>query len=463
MHSNLIRPERSCHDPSAHSCRRTFAATTHRQRTCEVAGPTDHRSSRCCRDVRGRRPRFLRRIRHRTLLKPTDPDELDDPHHVALGHRRFVELRLGTIDLDRLHFDRFDLDRFEFVGKLDTGDGFGPDMSSVMQFERRSGLIAAEGRNEPVAPRSMHAIGTTATVVVTNPARADLAARELDNRLAALDAACSRFRSDSELRRIERTGAGRPIEVSPLLYDLLEVGCAVAALTGGTVDPTVGSALMALGYDRDFEEVRRRELPEPGDFAPAHGWWRIALDPSRRTVSIPEGVHIDLGATAKAFAADQAARQIAELAECGVLVNLGGDIAVGGPSPTDGWPVGIAATHSIDPRYVDEVLQLWDGGLATSGTTPRSWQRGSRRVHHIVDPTTGEPCEPVWSLVSIVAPSCVEANSFATAAVVWGGDAPGNLSAYGAGARLVGHDGSVNYVGEWPLPGRVWRQTAVVR
>ncbi len=85
------------------------------------------------------------------------------------------------------------------------------------------------------------------------------------------------------------------------------------------------------------------------------------------------------------------------------------------------------------------------------------------RVHHIVDPSTGEPCEPVWPLVSIVAPSCVEANSYATAAVVWGGDAPGNLSAYGTCARLVDQDGSVTYVGEWPLPGRVWRQTALVR
>jgi FAD:protein FMN transferase len=454
--TRISSTERRCHDSSAHFPRRSVVATAHRPRACEVAGPTDHRSSGCRRDIRGRRPRIPRRVRHRTLRNPTDCDELNDRDHVPLGHRQLVELRLDTIDLDR--FDLWDVD---LLGELDSGDGFGSDMSPAMQFDGRSDPAALEVGEEPVALRSMQAIGTTATVVVSDPARADLAGRELACRLGALDAACSRFRPDSELRRIERTAAGRPVEVSPLLYDLLEVGCAVAVLTAGAVDPTVGSALMALGYDRDFEEVRRRELAEPGDVAPAHGWWRIALDPVRRTVSITEGVHIDLGATAKAFAADQAARQIADLAGCGVLVNLGGDVAVGGPPPTDGWPVGIAATHSVDPRRADEVVRLSDGGLATSGTTARSWQLGGRRVHHIVDPSTGEACEPVWSLVSTLAPSCVEANSFATAAVVWGGDAPGNLSAYGACARLVGQDGSVTYVGEWPLPG-IWRETTLV-
>jgi thiamine biosynthesis lipoprotein len=309
----------------------------------------------------------------------------------------------------------------------------------------------------------MRAIGTTATVAVTDPGCADRAAGELDRELAALDAACSRFRPDSELRRVEELAADRPAEVSPLLYDLLEVGCAVAALTAGTVDPTVGSALVALGYDRDFDEVPPQEALELRTSVPAPGWWRIALDPVCRTVSLPESVHVDLGATAKAFAADQAARTIAELAECGVLVNLGGDLAIGGPSPSRGWPVGIAAEHRVDPLDADEVVRLADGGLATSGTTARSWRRGGRMMHHIVDPWTGEACEPVWSLVSVVAPSCVEANAFSTAAVVWGDDAPGNLSAYGVPARLVGGDGRVHYVGEWPLAAGTWQGSASVR
>ncbi len=103
---------------------------------------------------RGSRPRFPRRVRHRTLRNPSDSDELDYPDHVVLGHRRFLELRLGTIDLDR-----FDLDRFDLVGELDTGDGFGADVSSAMQFDRRPGLIALERRDGPVALRSMHTIG----------------------------------------------------------------------------------------------------------------------------------------------------------------------------------------------------------------------------------------------------------------------------------------------------------------
>ncbi len=91
-----------------------------------------------------------------------------------------------------------------------------------------------------------------------------------------------------------------------------------------------------------------------------------------------------------------------------------------------------------------------DGGLATSGTTARTWLRNGRRVHHIVDPWTGDAAPTVWSLVTVAAPSCVEANALSTAAVVWGEDAVGNLDARGVSARLVDADGNVVLCGDWP-------------
>ena len=88
------------------------------------------------------------------------------------------------------------------------------------------------------------------------------------------------------------------------------------------------------------------------------------------------------------------------------------------------------------------------GGLATSGTTSRSWTRGGRRVHHIVDPWTGEVAPTTWALVSVLAPTCLEANGWSTASIVWGDDAPGNLAAHGLSARLVAADGDVVIVGD---------------
>ena len=306
-------------------------------------------------------------------------------------------------------------------------------------------------RSQPrPAVRSLQAIGTTATVVVDDPAAGDDALALLADDLRALDEACSRFRTDSELRRLERRG-GRPTLVSPLLFDALESACSIAARTAGIVDPTIGSALVDLGYDRDFAELA--ELERGDDLPPvqpAPGWWRIGLDRDERTVTVPDGVHVDLGSTGKAFGADRSAAHLAAVLGCGVLVNLGGDVAVAGPAPAGGWGVGIAAHCTMSPAEADEVVALRAGGLATSGTTARTWSRGGRTLHHIVDPWTGAVAPSTWALVSAVAATCAEANGWTTAAVVWGEDAPGNLAGHGVAARLVRPDGSVLLVGAWP-------------
>jgi FAD:protein FMN transferase len=99
-------------------------------------------------------------------------------------------------------------------------------------------------------------------------------------------------------------------------------------------------------------------------------------------------------------------------------------------------------------------VSITAGGLATSGTRTRRWQRGSETVHHIVDPRTGAPATEVWQLVTVAACTCVDANAAATAAVVWGDDAPFRLAQLGLPARLVGADGSVLTVGGWPEESR---------
>jgi len=324
----------------------------------------------------------------------------------------------------------------------DTPDGSGPDSSPP--------ALVAGTIEGPPAVRSMRAIGTTAVVAITDSSRADEALALLADDLVALDRTCSRFRPDSELRRLEEYGRGRPVAVSPLLFEAIDVACQVAVQTAGIVDPTIGSALIELGYDRDFDELGSGARSRAFEPRPAPGWWQIVLDPEARTVSVPGGVHVDLGATAKAFAADRAASRLASTLGCGALVNLGGDVAVAGTGPGHGWAVGIASECTTDVARADQVVSIVDGGLATSGTTARTWVRNGRRVHHIVDPWTGEAAEPVWSLVSVVAPTCVEANAWSTAAVVWGHDAVGHLEARGVPARLVDATGSVTTCGTWP-------------
>jgi FAD:protein FMN transferase len=204
-----------------------------------------------------------------------------------------------------------------------------------------------------------------------------------------------------------------------------------------------------LGYDRDFDLVAP-DGPATAPAGPAPGWWRIMVDPSARSVLLPRGIGLDLGATAKAFAADRAAVELAGELDRGVFVGLGGDIAVAGPAPAGGWRITVGDDHATPDPAGHPVVAIDTGGLATSGTTRRRWRRGGRMVHHIVDPRTGDVPDAVWRTVSVVARSCLAANTATTAAIVLGERAPEWLAARGLPARLVGVEGPVRHTGGWP-------------
>jgi FAD:protein FMN transferase len=290
-------------------------------------------------------------------------------------------------------------------------------------------------------------IGVTSQVTVTErtalPAALELARSEV----GALDLACSRFRDDSELALLNRSPE-RPVPVSPLFLGAIQVALSAAEATDGLVDPTVGGALRGLGYDRDFGVVVAAGGRPSFRLVPASGWRSVELDSERSTVRLRRGTELDLGATAKAFAADRIARAIAEATGAGVLVSLGGDIAVR-QAPEDGFPVLVTDDHR-SAAGVGQTVAVVEGGLATSSTTVRRWRAGDVEMHHIVDPATGVPALEHWRTVSVVASSCTDANVAATAAILKGAAAPAWLDSLGLAARLVALDGSVEYTADWP-------------
>ncbi|MEV6114551.1 FAD:protein FMN transferase [Streptomyces sp. NPDC052109] len=296
---------------------------------------------------------------------------------------------------------------------------------------------------------SFPALGTTASLLVADPGAMDAARHVLDAELAAIDVACSRFRPDSELSRVNAAG-GAVFHVTALFAEALEVALHAADATGGVVDPTVGTAVTALGYDVTFAAVRPQDARPVRPAGPSPGWRAVQWDRAARRLRLPSGMALDLGATAKALAADRAARRAAEVAGCGVLVNLGGDLSVAGEAPPGGWRVAIADDHAAPGAAGQPTVSITEGGLATSGTTVRSWCRGGRRLHHIVDPATGDVPAPVWRTVSVAAVSCVAANTAGTEAVVLGEHALGRLRRAGLPARLVRVDGTVERVCGWP-------------
>jgi thiamine biosynthesis lipoprotein ApbE len=305
-----------------------------------------------------------------------------------------------------------------------------------------------------VAAASWPAIGTTVRLVVTDPARLMPGRELLASYLAALDLACSRFRADSELARAE-SRAGTPVPVSEVLADAVAVALDAAAATDGDLDPTVATRLAALGYDRDFELVARDGPPVRLTVRIRPSWQDIRLDRGSRRLTVPPGVRLDLGATAKARAADRAAARLATRLGCGVLVGLGGDIAVGGAPPEGGWQVrvqDITGNPDGPPAGPSQLIAMTSGGMSSSGIAARCWRRGDVMLHHILDPRTGLPAPPVWRTVSAVAGTAVAANIASTAAIIRGVGAPGWLASRGIPARLVAVDGSVRTVAAWPPP-----------
>lgn len=304
-----------------------------------------------------------------------------------------------------------------------------------------------------VAVAERDALGTSARVAVWPPGSRDPALAAVDCVLSALDQQASRFRADSEISWLHRAGGGL-FMISDGLAEAIGVALAAARWTGGLVDPTVGNALISLGYDRDFAEIDPdRPRPAIRPPAPVAGWQEVRLDGP--LLRLPAGVRLDLGATAKGLGSDRAARAAIAAAgrAGGVLVSLGGDIAIAGQPPRGGWPILVADTPDPAGQERTQRVRLASGAVATSSTTCRRWRQAGQAMHHIVDPRTGRPADGPWRSASVAAATCADANAAATAAIVGGEQAAGWLAAARLPARLVSRDGDVLCTSGWPDEG----------
>ena len=280
----------------------------------------------------------------------------------------------------------------------------------------------------------------------------DLAAAKaaVDEVVRAVDLAANRFREDSELSRLNAT-TDRDVVISALLTKLIAAALRGARLTGGAVDPTVGSAIKLAGYDSDFAAVPPDGMAIELVVSRIPGWQAIALDEANRTVRLPRGVDIDLGATAKALTSDlAAAAALSSVRRGGVLVSLGGDISVAGEPPPEGWLIQASEDSGAPIQAGEETISIRSGGIATSSTTVRRWTRGGVKLHHIIDPATGLPGDGPWRTATVVAGTCVDANIASTAAIVMGEGAIQWLEKSRLPARLVDQEGSVHRLAGWP-------------
>jgi thiamine biosynthesis lipoprotein len=234
----------------------------------------------------------------------------------------------------------------------------------------------------------------------------------------------SRFIATSDLTLLNQAAGRGPVLVSPILGEVTQHALAAAQATGGMFDPTLGTILAHLGYDRPFP------FPAIGNggalpvVLPSHhtdAWREIVVDPAAGTVALPAGMALDFGGIGKGWAVD---RMVAILHHAhgvrGGLVNAGGDLRTWGEAPdaAAAWTVGVE-----DPQENARdraVVGVSDGAVATSSTAYRRWRRGDRWVHHLLDPRTGQPAATDLAAVTVVGPSAMWAEIHAKVALLHG-------------------------------------------
>jgi len=245
-------------------------------------------------------------------------------------------------------------------------------------------------------------------------------ARAIAELFEGRDARFSRFRPDSELNRVN--ASRQPVLiVSAEFARTVRAALRAARCTGGLVDPTVGSAVEAAGYTRDFDLL----TPDPAPVGETRrcDWRRVVV--SGRVLARPPGVRLDLNGVVKALAVDDA---LALIYGAG-FVSAGGDVAARGRVVV-GLPGG-------------GTVSLEDGALATSGSSKRRWLRGGAVQHHLIDPRTGRPASVRWQAVTVAARHCLTADIAAKAAFLLDWDGPAWLDERGLPGRFIAHDGSI--------------------
>lgn len=239
------------------------------------------------------------------------------------------------------------------------------------------------------------------------------------------DARFSRFREGSELNRVN----AKPVGVAFLSEDfaaMLALALGAARATAGVVTPTIGAALLAAGYDRDFAQLADCDLPACRVGVPTVE----ALSLRGRLLVRAVPMQLDLNGVVKGKTVDDALTLLGN-----GWVSAGGDLAVTVPV-TVGLPGG-------------EVIVLRHGGLATSSVARRSWRRGGELQHHLIDPGTGRPAETRWQDVTAVAGSCAAADVAAKAALLMDARGPEWLEQRGLPGRFVDHDGEIHVNASW--------------
>lgn len=281
------------------------------------------------------------------------------------------------------------------------------------------------------------AMDTVMSATVYGP-DGDAALEAAEEEIKNLEGLFSATDEGSEIYAANHSG-GKPVTLSPETAELLSTALGLCAETVGALDVTIYPVVRAWGFTtgayRVPEEAELARLLERVDYT------RVALEGNSLTV--PEGMELDLGAVGKGCAADRAESLLRELGvECAKL-ELGGNIHLIGTKP-DGTPWRVAVRDPFGEGYMG-VLETDGGAVVTSGGYERYFTQDGMTYWHIIDPKTGRPAGNGLVSVTVTAQSGVLADALSTALFVMGREEAEDFwrARQDFEFILIGEDGSV--------------------
>ena len=262
------------------------------------------------------------------------------------------------------------------------------------------------------------AMGTTYSVQAQCGER--VPAERIATVVADVEQRMSTYQPESELSRFNRAPVGQPVAVSAPLYAVTATALRLAEETGGALDPTVAPLVALWGFGANASAT----LPTASAIEAARaevGYRRLALGQSPATFTKHGPLTLDLSSVAKGYAVDQVAETLAAAGCASYLVELGGELRVAGGRPGGRpWRIGVESPSGGEPA---PVLMVHEGAIATAGDYRQVRQMAGRRVSHVIDPRSGHPVSHGLASVTVVAPTALAADGYATALLVLGPEA----------------------------------------
>jgi len=270
-----------------------------------------------------------------------------------------------------------------------------------------------------------HAMATRFEIALHggNPVSLRAAGEEALDEIERLENLLSLYRTSSEIAHVNARAFHEPVRVSVPVFRLLVHAFQISDATAGAFDITVGPLLQCWGFigasgrvptDEELEDARARV-----------GWRHVELDAAEFTVRFDKpGMMLDLGAIGKGFAIDSAATLLREAGVTSGILHGGTSsiFAIGCPPDAAGWKIAIRQPSEMVPEAGTTDLPtvtLRDEALSVSAVWGRSFQAGSTRFGHIIDPRTGHPAGDTV-LTAVVLPSTTESDALSTALLALG-------------------------------------------